>query len=293
MVDSLCDQAGGQNIAVACFHSDSTAQREQSSTSILGALLKQLVVGLGEVPGEITRAYEEQKNFIGGRRPRHTDIVKMLPTASSGKRTFICVDALDECVPERRVKLLGSLSQILQKTPATKVFVIGRPHIRPEIGRRFSGRVTNLSVSTKTDDIIRYIRSGLEEATTPNAMRRFRNVCRNNGTREATSRMRWPVHIQILGSLVECRCRPARNHNPSQATKLSAMANGLGLGDAYDATLGRIREKGEKARPDMTALMWISHSERPLKTDELHHALAVDVGSLNLNTDNVPSIGTC
>jgi len=42
----------------------------------------------------------------------------------------------------------------------------------------------------------------------------------------------------------------------------------------------------------MTSLMWISHSERPLKTDELHHALAVDVGSPNLNTDNVPSIGT-
>jgi len=42
----------------------------------------------------------------------------------------------------------------------------------------------------------------------------------------------------------------------------------------------------------MAALMWISHSERPLKSDELCHALAVEIGSPNFNTDNVPLIGT-
>ena len=42
----------------------------------------------------------------------------------------------------------------------------------------------------------------------------------------------------------------------------------------------------------MAALMWVSHAERPLKADELCHALAVEIGSPDLNTDNVPSIGT-
>jgi len=71
------------------------------------------------------------------------------------------------------------------------------------------------------------------------------------------------------------------------------MADGLGLGGAYDATLGRIKgQGGEKARLGMAALMWISHSERPLKADELCHALAVEIGSPNFNTDNVPSVGT-
>ena len=71
------------------------------------------------------------------------------------------------------------------------------------------------------------------------------------------------------------------------------MTEGLGLGDAYGATLGRIKgQGGEKARLGMAALMWISHAERPLKSDELCHALAVEIGSPNLNADNVPSIGT-
>jgi len=71
------------------------------------------------------------------------------------------------------------------------------------------------------------------------------------------------------------------------------MTEGLGLGDAYSATLGRIkRQGGERARLGMAALMWISHAKRPLKTDELCHALGVEIGSPNLNFDNFPSIGT-
>ena len=170
VIDSLCDQAGGENVAVACFYFDFAAQQEQSSTSMLGALLKQLVVGLGEVPEEMAQAYKGQKNFIGGRKPRHTDIVKMLQTASSKKHTFICIDALDECVPEHRIKILDSLSKILQKSPGTRIFVTGRPHIQPEIGRCLAGRVTSLSITTKIDDIIKYLHSRLEEDTTPDAM---------------------------------------------------------------------------------------------------------------------------
>ena len=71
------------------------------------------------------------------------------------------------------------------------------------------------------------------------------------------------------------------------------MVDGLGLEDAYGATLDRIRgQGGEKSRLGITALMWISHSERPLKLNELCHALAVEIGSPYLNTDNVPSVGT-
>ena len=71
------------------------------------------------------------------------------------------------------------------------------------------------------------------------------------------------------------------------------MTDGLGLGDAYGATLDRIKgQGGEKARLGMAVLMWISHAERPLKADELRHALAVEIGSPDLNTDNLPSIGT-
>ena len=71
---------------------------------------------------------------------------------------------------------------------------------------------------------------------------------------------------------------------------LRKMTNGCGLDDAYSTTLDRIREqKGSRVTLGMEALMWISCSERQLKAEELCHALAVEVGTTDLNIHNVPS----
>jgi len=71
------------------------------------------------------------------------------------------------------------------------------------------------------------------------------------------------------------------------------MANGLELGDVYDATIKRIKAQGgEKLRLGMTALMWISHAERPPRADELCDALAVQLDSADFDADNIPSIST-
>ena len=170
VIDILCDQGEEQNATVACFYFDFAAQNDQSPTSTMGALLKQVVGGLDEIPEDILRAYQKQKKALGGRGPRLLDIVNMLQTITSKERTFICIDALDECVPEHQAKILGSLNQILQKSPTTRIFVTGRPHIRPDITRRLAGRVKNLPISTKRDDIIRYLHSKLEEDIIPDAM---------------------------------------------------------------------------------------------------------------------------
>ena len=169
VIDYLCDRAG-HNATVTGFYFDFTVRNEQSSTSMLGALLKQLVCGQEEVPEEISRAYQDQKNALGGRGPRLSDIVKMLQTTCSKKPTFICIDALDECVAGHRVKILDSLNQILEKSPDTRIFIAGRPHILPEIGRHLARRITSISISPRRDDIITYLHTRLAEDTVPDAM---------------------------------------------------------------------------------------------------------------------------
>ena len=170
VIDNLCNQARGQNATVACFYCDFAAQNEQSLATILSSLLKQLVFGLDEIPEEISKAYEERKNAIGGQGPQISNILNMLQTTSSRRRAFICIDALDECATEDRAKLLDSLGQLLLQSPGTRIFVTGRPHILPEIRRHLIGGVTSLSISPKRDDIVTYINSRLAADTTPDAM---------------------------------------------------------------------------------------------------------------------------
>ena len=170
VVDRLCDQAMGQNTAVTCFYFDFAARKEQSVTSMLGSLVKQVVGGMERIPEEISRAFEEQRLAIGGREPRLPDIVKMLQAVTASLRTFICIDALDECVAVHRVKLLSSLKQILEKSPRTRIIITGRPHIRAEIEKRLSGRVISISVGPRKVDIIGYLLARLDEDQTADAM---------------------------------------------------------------------------------------------------------------------------
>ena len=75
--------------------------------------------------------------------------------------------------------------------------------------------------------------------------------------------------------------------------RLRATKNGLDLEGAYGATLGRIKAQGgDKARLGMAALMWISHSRRPLQADELCYAIATQIGSNDLDSDDIPAIST-
>ena len=170
VVDRLCDQARGQNTTVICFYFDFAARKEQSATAMLGSLLKQIVSGMETIPEDISRAFQEQKKAIGGRGPPLMDIVRMLQAITSSQRTFVCIDALDECAGVHRVKILDSLKQILEKSPGTRIFITGRPHIRAEIEKRLGGKVISVSLCPDKEDIIRYIRVRLDEDETSDAM---------------------------------------------------------------------------------------------------------------------------
>jgi len=169
VVDRLCDQSSGQNIAVSWFYLDFAARKEQCATNVLGSLLKQMIGGVERIPEEIWRAFQ-QTTTIGGRRPQLTYIVQMIQLIASSRPTVMCIDGLDECSGVQRVRLLDSLKQILEKSPRTRIFATGRPHILAEIQRRLAGHVKSLSVSSIRKDVTGYLRIKLHEDDAPDAM---------------------------------------------------------------------------------------------------------------------------
>ena len=189
VVDSLCDWACGRNVAVACFYFDFAAQKEQSPTCILSSILKQVVSGLEEIPEMIVQAFQDQEKVIGGRRLSLGQIIEMLSAISSSRRTFICIDALDECLAEYRAKLLDSLRRILHQSPTTQIFLAGRLHIRDEVEKRLAWRVTAVCVTPTKDDIIQFLRARLREDIIPDAMDKSLEEDIINGIPERLSEM--------------------------------------------------------------------------------------------------------
>ena len=69
----------------------------QTPENVLGALVKQIVCGLGETPAKIDKAFQKAKGLVGGRgfqAPEALELLKAVLTPLD--RAFICTDALDE-----------------------------------------------------------------------------------------------------------------------------------------------------------------------------------------------------
>jgi ankyrin repeat protein len=73
---------------------------------------------------------------------------------------------------------------------------------------------------------------------------------------------------------------------------LNSLFNGSGaLEDAYDKVIERIDgQVHDDSTLAKSVLSWISYAQRPLTTEELCHALAVDTGDEDLDPENIPDV---
>ena len=169
MIDNLCDEPFEEETAIAMFYCDFRDQQGQTTTNIIGAILKQLLVR-GEVLEHVRKAFQKAKREVGGRGLRLPDMVEMLKQAVTIlPQVFICIDALDECPPKHVLELLRSIKDILRGSPRTRVFLTGRPQVEAEITRYFITRFS-IPIIPKTHDIQIYLENKLEMDPEPVAM---------------------------------------------------------------------------------------------------------------------------
>ena len=306
VIDKLCDEAVEEDTAVVCFYFDFAARNEQSPVNMLGSLLRQLVTGLEGIPEAVVRSFRNQKKVIGGRGLQVSGILKMFQMITTTRRAFICVDALDECAPEHRMVILESLGQIVRESRDTRIFLTGRSHVRSEVERRSGGTAAFLLIEPTGAGIIGYIREKLRSDTTPEIMssaleENIMESISQIGSETYVETMQGHIYIRLMANILKSRFLLASLHIEAilretsiahREKRLKAVKDGVGLGEAYGATLERIKAQGgAKTKLAMAALMWICHTERPLQVDELRHALAVEIGSTIFDSESAPSIG--
>ena len=169
VIDTLYEQASKEDIAVVILYCDYQEQHKQTTTNMIGAILKQLVAQ-DRIPGSVREALMKAKNECGGRGLRLLDLVAILrESIASLRQIFVCIDALDEFVSEKLPELLVSLRDITQGLPNVHMFLTGRPYVGTQIPRHFT-QVITVPTSPKQDDIGNYLRRKFEMAPEPHEM---------------------------------------------------------------------------------------------------------------------------
>jgi len=163
VIDRLLEHFRGENIAVACVYCDFQDHERQTAANMVGALTKQVVNALKMVPPEIEEEFKRAGSEIGGRGLQVVETVKLLGRALAPvNRTFICIDALDECSDKHLSQLLTSLQTVSQTSPGVRLFITGRPHTRSAVEKYLPGSVQVIPFIPNRHDIREYLEMRLK-----------------------------------------------------------------------------------------------------------------------------------
>ena len=142
------------SIGIAYLYCNFRQQQDQKPADLLASLLGQLVQGQPSIPNSMKSLYERHKRKRT--RPSFSEISEVLQFAmASYSRTFIAIDALDECgISDRgRGKFLSEIFKLQAKT-GTSLFATSR--FIPDITEEFKGK-PSLEIRASDADVRRYL----------------------------------------------------------------------------------------------------------------------------------------
>ena len=149
-----------KNFGIAYIYYNFRRQQQQGPIDILASLLKQLCRGSDKLPDAVSELYKDHQRHQT--RPSLEDISQVLQlVASRYTKTYIIIDALDECSSSNRARqqLLEQLFLIQQGIP---INLLATSRFSPDIEIFFEGRSTRLGIKASEEDLQRYLDGSLQ-----------------------------------------------------------------------------------------------------------------------------------
>ncbi|KAF3217717.1 hypothetical protein TWF106_000256 [Orbilia oligospora] len=273
VIDDLTERYSNDmsvGIAYVYFGFKDTAQL--SLEHLMLSLVKQLALRQPLLPSCIRDILEWKK----GTFPLSQDIRKSLfNVIAFHSRTFIIIDALDEC----RNDLAAFLEVLFTLRQDQYINIFATLRYIPEIEDRFSGISIQLEIRAIEEDVRNYLESQI--------LQRGTRVLKNNKAIVQEEIWRAAQGMFLLAHLYFESIK-----NKLTMTKINKALESLASGDgAYDRIyqdiMDRITEQDLESRNlAYKILSWITYATRPLKKEELQRAVAVELDETEIEEIN-------
>ncbi|KAL2802387.1 hypothetical protein BJX63DRAFT_426090 [Aspergillus granulosus] len=275
----FCHGIPGADIQMRFGHDEQT---EQSPTDMLSSLIKQLVEEQPALPEALEALYEY--HIRRGTRPMLHELAQILvQIIGQFRRVFWIIDALDECADTdgARANLLRVIGR-LQKQTTLSLFVTSRPN--PEIQSQFQSALS-MEIRASVEDIQRYLADQMPRL--PLCVSQdpvLQDIIKAEIVRAADGMfLLAQLHIDSLYD---------KTTRKSIRKALKELPEGIDeLDNAYESAMRRITsQKYGFKKLAIRVLLWITCTKRPLTTQELRHALAVEVSEPEIDEENLPEV---
>ncbi|KAF3208106.1 hypothetical protein TWF106_011539 [Orbilia oligospora] len=270
------------DIGIAHIYFNYKRHGEETAEAVIANLLGQLSRRLSSMPGSVRNLYEQDAK---GKKPKIEQYLEALSSvAAFYAKVFILIDALDECHPGERRQFLTEIFNFQTKGGAN-LFVTSRDI--PDINAHFKESL-KIEISGKEEDLRKYMEGSLPDLP--------RILSQKPELWEQIQRKTLKAADGIF-LLVTLRFEYLRNL-VTENEILEVLKKDPGTGsdsvyhEAYNQIMTRIQGQHKHSFSRARSLLsWLTGSKRQLTTQELRHALAVQVGRSQFDKKDIPDLG--
>ncbi|KAL7959281.1 hypothetical protein V8C34DRAFT_313434 [Trichoderma compactum] len=281
VLDHLSNTLSSEKPAVFCYaFCNFYRANEERAENIMCNLLKQLCQIQSPLPQSVEDLFTRHRSQRT--QPSLDEAASALRSLiSTYENTFIVVDGLDECEPSSASQFV---SKILDLLIDTRVNFFATSRSLPDIIGKFREQnsiIIDIPPSSAADDIGQYIKSNVKRlpdfvSHSPDVLEQVTNTIKKYSDglfRNARFLLDSIVDSKTPESMVDTLEKQSHRH------------------DTLDVMMTRIRGQGADRRDlAMNTLLWMTFAFHPLKTKQLQHALAVEIGESSLDEANMPDI---
>ncbi|CCX34027.1 Similar to Ankyrin repeat domain-containing protein 50; acc. no. Q9ULJ7 [Pyronema omphalodes CBS 100304] len=287
VIDHLSSSFANKNVFIAVVYCDYRDQKQQTAVNMMGGLLKQAITASNQGSRDVVQNLLQKKK--GRVKIELNDVVHALSRLLHDfDKTYICIDALDECNEEPRLDLIRCLAELSSSQPDStnflpiRLFVTGRPpmaeYVKSHTYTALDSKIPLFArLEANTDDIAAYVAHKIDEDKRVKMDDGFKKQIIDEIVSASQGMFLLPA-LQIEAVLDEPTIRKRRRALEDMPKKLY---------DVFKVTLERIKnQKPSVSSQAMNVLQWVFLASRPLLLEELRHALAVESGDTELDWDN-------
>ncbi|KAM5349322.1 hypothetical protein ACJ41O_005827 [Fusarium nematophilum] len=263
-VSYIEENTEGSNVAIAYAYCDYQDRNTLSETSIWSSIIRQLVESCQQIPTEVTAFRDKYLE----KRSLPTDEERILLVKALSRlfqKTYILIDALDECSEDNREAFISLAEQVKS---SVHLLITSRSNL--DLTTSFQN-LSRINVFAHSSDVEVYLNSKMSASKRMSSFIARDPTLRDDVIHkllEKTDGMFLLAHLQIEHLCSRSTLKKVRSSLDSLVGDMEAF---------YEKALQRIGDQQDDDRHlARKALSYVFYAKRPLKLDELLHALSIE-----------------
>lgn len=280
LIDHALGNTSRQNTAVVYAYCDFRDPPTLSASSILAALTRQIAEQTSSIE-RIRELKAEQDRILQRHRGLTAEELLRLFSAMSEdfEHVYIFIDAIDECPEASRDSLINHLICV---TPQSHLLITSRPHI--DLRPRFKN-ISQVDIVATVSDVQAYMTSEILRSS-----RLMAFITKDPSLKDEILNS---VNHMASGIFLLARLQIqslAKQTSAGGVRKAMQNCPSIIL-DQYNEAMKRIQDQDDAdAELALKLISLVFCAKRPLKKEEVRHALAVEIGSKKFDEDALPEL---